>query len=124
MDCPALSCTVGLDRSSPVSGGTGGDSTVPSALGSCGALVHRGKRDPVCPIQQHTCLGPAQPSTEGSDRRGTRDRVAQHEVGKDSLRPEKAMSGGLESFAILALGSLGEALSILNLRQLQSQPQS
>lgn len=34
------------------------------------------------------------------------------------------MSGGLESFAILALGSLGEALSILNLRQLQSQPQS
>lgn len=73
---------------------------LPSASPSRGgAEAHRGKQDPVLPDPTAHLPRPAQPGTEGSDRRGTGDRVAQHEVGKGGLRPEKAMSGGLESFA-------------------------
>lgn len=103
MVCPALSCTVGLDRGSPCVGRHRNRLDCASCPQPAPAAVEprctRESKSPHCLIQQRICLSPAQPSTEGSDRRGTRDRVAQHEEGKDSLRPEKAMSGGLESFA-------------------------
>lgn len=90
MVCPALSCTAGLDRGYPRVWRHRSRldcASRPRPAPAAVELRYTGQSEtPCCPIQQ--------PSTEGSDRRGTGDWVAQHEVGKDSLRPEKAMSGG------------------------------
>lgn len=70
----------------PVSGGTGRGSTVPPTLSQAQQLWSFGAQGKVkpCAAQPNSiCLGPAQPSTEGSNRRGTGDWVAQHEVGKE-----------------------------------------
>lgn len=103
MVCPALSCTAGLDRGCPSVWRHRNRldcASCPWPASAAVELLCTGESESLCClIQQRICLGPAQPSTEGSDRRGTGDRVTQHEVGKDSLRPEKAMSRGLESFA-------------------------
>jgi len=69
--------------------------------------AQEGAENQRCLYRRHSrsappCQAPGRPGTQrtrGRDGRRMGDLRAQHEVGKDSLRPEEAMSGGLESFA-------------------------
>lgn len=112
MTCPAVSCMKGVELGLPVCAEAQGQNRLSFLLplACCGSWVYRREQRTSaastnntatlpCPAAHQSPGTPCTQCTRGRDGRRTGDLWAQHEERKDSLRPEKATSRGLESFA-------------------------